>query len=464
MKILLVLSALLVAGCAQNPPVKLPELRLSSHWRAGPTVEATGESWWKAFADENLNRLESLALAENLDLQQAVARLEQAQAAAGITDAATAPAVNLEGSAGRVRQSLNAGFGTLANFNPAYARTVNPAQLGFNGTWDLDFAGGLRHQREAAGATVQASAAEWQSLRLAISAEVADSYFVMQGVRLQKHALEKQLELLATQLHIMEVRVQTGAASEAELDRLKATVEESTAPLAMLNATVTSQKNKLAVLLGKNPTDWEPALDNLIQLAIFPDPAGGVPVEILRRRPDVLAAEQRVAVAAASVAASMAEYYPKISLSAAIGQDSSNYSHLDSSRSSFAQSFLGLRWRLFDFGRIDAEVKVAQGKQKEALLAYRSAVLRAAADVETSFAQLAAARERLKHLLEEGKRLQQVAQSVQNAYKTGAVSKDEVCNAERNVAHAEFDQAAANVELAHAIVVAARALGGPIEN
>jgi outer membrane protein TolC len=159
----------------------------------------------------------------------------------------------------------------------------------------------------------------------------------------------------------------------------------------------------------------------------------------------------------------MAEYYPRVSLSALVGQDSNNYATLSSSQSTYTQSILGLRWRLFDFGRIDAEVKAAKGKQKEALLAYRSAVLRAASDVETGFSQLMAAREQLKHLEAQGNGVRRVAESVQKSMRAGAASEDEALSAERAVARADSDIVLARREVARSIVVAARALGGPIE-
>lgn len=459
---LLIIATLVIAGCAQTERVKVPVVELSEHWRTGPTVETNGSSWWKLFGDATLDSLESQALAENLDIQQAQSRLEQARSAAGISDAALAPTVNLDASVGRVQQSLNSGLGTLSNFVPSYARTVDPGQLGLSASWDLDFAGGLRYQREAAGANAAATAAELNALRLSISAEVADAYLTALGSKTQRAVLVRQLDLLNNQLHIMEVRVRVGAAPQTELDLIKAKIAETSVPIASLTAAVSIHRVRLAVLLGHDPSKWDIELASLDPISLAADPTGGQPVELLRRRPDVLAAESRVTSAGAHVAASMAEYYPRISLSAAIGQDASNYANLDSSRSTFAQSFLGLRWRLFDFGRIDAEVKLAKGKQQESLLAYRATVLRAASDVEASFSQLAAARERLRNLEEQGSRVRLILKSVQHSYEVGASSLDEVHSAGRNVAKTDFDIATANLEIARAVVSSARALGGPI--
>lgn len=461
-KALCIIAALVIAGCAQTQKVKLPVVELSDHWRTGPSAQTQPSAWWKAFGDATLDALESHALAENLDLQQAQARLEQARSAAGMVDASLAPNVNLDASAGRVQQSLNAGLGTLSNVVPNYARTVDPGQVGLSASWDLDFAGGLRHQREAAGANLEAIAAESDALRLAISAEVADAYFTALGSQMQHDALVRQLDLLDSQLHTMEVRVRVGAASPTELDFVKARIAEAYVPKATLIAAIATQKYRLAVLQGLDPSKWDIKLGALDPMALTANPTGGQPVDLLGRRPDVRAAESRVLSAGANVNASMAEYYPRISLSAALGQDASNYANLESSKSSFAQSFLGLRWRLFDFGRIDAEVKLAKGKQQEALLAYRATVLRAASDVETGFTQLAAARERLRNLEEQRSRLHLILKSVQRSNEVGSSSLDDVHSAERNVAKSDFDVATANLEIARAIVFAARALGGPM--
>lgn len=462
-KTLLICSAVFVAGCAQTQPAKLPSVDLSLQWRAASTGEPGSVAWWKAFGDTTLNELEKQALGGNLDIQQAQARVDQARSAAGLAKVALAPSVNLDASAGRVQQSLNSGLGVLSNYVPNYSRMVDPGQLALSATWDLDFAGGLKSQREAAGANLEARAAEMEALRLTISAEVADAYFSMLGSRLQKAALAWQIELLTAQTRTMEARVRVGGAAQVDLDRIQSAVAETSAPIAALTANISIQKNRLALLLGQNPSSWDVAIESNPQLPVAADPAGGVPADVLRRRPDVVAAERRAASAGAGVAVSMAEYYPRISLSAALGQDSSNYANLDSSRSTFAQSFLGVRWRLFDFGRIDAEVKVAKGKQQEALIAYRATVLRAASEVESGFSQLAAARERLKHLEEQAGHARQISKAIQNAFKAGSASEDEVRGADRNVAKAEFDIAAGQLDVSLSIAQVARALGGPVE-
>jgi outer membrane protein TolC len=141
---------------------------------------------------------------------------------------------------------------------------------------------------------------------------------------------------------------------------------------------------------------------------------------------------------------------------------SGDYANLNSSSSSFAQSYFGIRWRLFDFGRIDSEVRVAKGKQKEALLAYRSAVLRATSEVETGFSQLAAARRQLQHIEAQLENTRLVAQSVNSSYQVGASSEDDALAAKRASAKLEFDVVSARRDVARAIIASSRALGGPI--
>lgn len=460
MKRALLLLAVPLAGCMAGPDYARPELPVSPAWTAANAAPAARTSWWRGFRDPTLDALVAAALAGNLDLEAALARVETARAAVRGADAALLPAAEVDGTAARAQQSLNAGLGQLSRFVPDFPRTVYRAQLNVGGSWELDFAGGLRRRREIARADMAGRAAELEAVRLAISGEVADAYLALRGATAQREALATQLALLVDRRQIMAARLAAGTAPRSALDQSSAARDEVNALLAPLDAAVAAQRNRLAVLLGRVPGVALPELGAGGAVPDAPDPAAGVPADILRHRADVRAAEAQLIAANAGIGAALAEYYPKLSLSGLIGLDSNRFANLVEGDSAVVQGALGLRWRLFDFGRVDAEVRAARGRTREALAAYRATVLRASEEVETSFAQLSAMRARLGWLVARRAALAAAADATDKAFRAGAISRDAAVEARVPLAALDAAIAAARVDQARAVVACARALGG----
>lgn len=457
------LLALPLAGCMAGPDYVRPTLPVAPAWTAANTAPAARTPWWRSFGDPALDALIAAALDGNLELEAALARIETARASARGADAALLPAGEIDGTAARARQSLNAGLGQLSRFVPDFPRTVNRAQLNVGASWDLDFAGGLRRRREIARADLAGRAAELEAVRLAISGEVADAYVALQGAIGQRAALAAQLAMLVERREIMAARVAAGTAPRSALDQAGAARDEVSALLAPLDATVAAERNRLSFLLGRVPGTGLPELRAAGIVPDAPDPAAGVPADILRQRADVRAAEARLVAANAGIGAAIAEYYPKLSLSGLIGLDSNRFANLVAGDSNVVQGALGLRWRLFDFGRVDAEVRAARGRTREALATYRATVLRAGEDVETSFAQLAAMRARLGWLVARRAALAAAAAASDTASRAGAVSRDTAIEARVPLAALDAAIIAARVDQARAVVQCARALGGATE-
>lgn len=459
MKKLAILAALPLAACMAGPDYARPALPETPAWTAANARPAEQGPWWRGFGDPTLDALIAEALAANLDLEAALARIETARAAVRGADAALLPAAEVDGSAARAQQSLNAGLGQLANRVPDFPRTVNRGQLNVSGSWELDFAGGLRRRQEIARADMVRAAAELEALRLAVSGEVADAYLALRGAEAQRAALATQVALLEDRQRIMAARLAAGTAPRSAQDQSNAARDDARALLAPLDAAIAAQRNRLLVLLGR------PAGAPLAQLAEpapvpdAPDPAAGIPADILRHRADVRAAEARLIAANAGIGAAIAEYYPKLSLSGLVGLDSNRFSNVFSGDSSVIQGAVGLRWRLFDFGRIDAEVKAARGRNREALAGYRAAVLRAGEEVESGFAQLAAMRARLGWLVSRRAALAAAADASAKAHKAGAISRDAAVEAQVPLAALDAAIAEARVDQARAVVACARALG-----
>jgi outer membrane protein TolC len=234
------------------------------------------------------------------------------------------------------------------------------------------------------------------------------------------------------------------------------------AQIPVLEAGLDAAMNALDVLLAAQPGTYRAELSAEASIPVAPGLAEtGTPAEMIRRRPDLIVAERRLAAASARIGVAIAEYYPKFSLGALLGSATAlGGGHLFTADATQALGVLGLRWRLFDFGRIDAQVAAARGQDAEALAAYRLAVLRATEDVENAFSALVK-REAQAGILTRGE--SSFARARENsaaAYKGGVVSLIEVLDADSNLLQVRDAKAQAQTEAARAAVASFRALGG----
>jgi len=216
------------------------------------------------------------------------------------------------------------------------------------------------------------------------------------------------------------------------------------------------------VLLGAQPGTYRGELSSAAPVPVAPDLADtGTPAEMIRHRPDLIVAERRLAAANARIGVAISEYYPKFSLGALLGSATSISSgNLFTSGANQAQGVLGLRWRLFDFGRVDAQIAAARGREAEALAAYRLAVLRATEEVENSFSALVKRETQVGILTRGESALARARDNSLAAYKGGVVSLIEVLNADGSLLQVRDEKAQAQTEVARAAISSFRALGG----
>ena len=389
--------ASLSAGCAVGPDYIQPDTPLPERYlgqaavdRRHATVSADLVAWWTGFGDPQLTRLVTLALEQNLDLAQASARVAQARAGLGAASAALLPSGNINGQAARTYQSVETPLGQVLNSTPDFDRYGNAFEANLGASWELDIFGGLRRGREAALAEYQASEAGAAATRLAVAAQTADIYIAIRGLQTRiavaRQQVQTQEELLAT----VNLLYSQGLAAELQVHQVEGALAQVRASVPVLETGLDAAMNSLDVMLGSAPGTHRSELAKADAIPVAPQIAAtGSPGELLRRRPDLIAAERRLAASNARIGAALAEYYPKLSLSGLIGSATSvSGGNLFSSGASQAVGVLGLRWRLFDFGRIDAQIDLAKGQDAENLAAYRLAALRATEDVEHSFSAL----------------------------------------------------------------------------
>jgi NodT family efflux transporter outer membrane factor (OMF) lipoprotein len=465
----LLLSAGILSGCAVGPDYRPPLVELTSTFLGQKGIEqrpvqgkADLQRWWAAFDDALLAHYVALALEQNLDIAQATARVAQSRAALRYADAALLPAGNVSASAGRGYLSAETPLGQVLNRSPGFDRWGGAYEDNLGASWEIDLFGGLRRGRETARAEYEASEAGVAATRLAIAAQTADVYVMIRGLQARLAIAQQQVETRRRLLAMIQLQYEKGIAAELQKNQAEGSLTQAEAQIPVLEAGLNSAMNALDVLLGVQPGTHRAELAPVKPIPAAPALAEtGTPAEMLRRRPDLIAAERRLAAANARIGVAVAEYYPKFSLGALLGSATSIASgNLFTGGASQAQGVLGLRWRLFDFGRVDAQIAAARGQEAEALAAYRLAVLRATEDVENAFSALVN-REAQVGILTRGE--WSFAKARENsfaAYQGGVVSLIEVLDADGNLLQARDAKAQAQTEAARAAIASFRALGG----
>ncbi|MGO4330321.1 efflux transporter outer membrane subunit [Cupriavidus sp. 2TAF22] len=442
------------AGYAQADALAARETRLPA-----PALD----SWWTGFDDPVLTRIVQRALDQNLDLAASLARVQQARAAAAEAGAQLLPQGSLSAQAVKERQSLESPLGKIASQFPGYNRNPTLYDVGAGASWEIDLFGGLRRGAEAADAEAQAAQAEQLGVRVSVAAEAADAYFRVRGAQQRIAIAQEQVDTNGKLLELVRLRLNDGLSSSREVAQAEALVAQARVTIPPLRIELQTQLNRLDVLMGAQPGTYAAELAGPGGKASLAVPAISVaqgPADLLRRRPDVIAAERRLAASSARIGAATAEYYPKLSLSALLGFESLSTGKLFSAAAFQPAAVAGLRWRLFDFGRVDAEVAQARGANAEALVNYRKAMLRATEDVENAVVTLTELESQGKELTTEIDAHVRARGASEDAYKGGAVSLFEVLDEERQLLAARDQQARVHADNARAAVATFRALGG----
>ncbi len=462
-KLLTAVGALLLSACAAGPNYVTPPSAMPASFRHAAPGSGTApalDAWWGQFHDPALTRIIERVLAQNLDLAAALARVDQARAAANLAGANLLPSVGANASIAAQRQSTQSPLGAIASRQPGYDRNATLYAGGIGASWEIDLAGGLKRGLEADSAEAQAAEADRLGVRVSVAAEAADSYFRVRGAQARIALAEAGIKTDAGLLELVDVRLQEGIASRREQAQAQARLAQVKATIPPLRAELELQLNRLDVLMGAHPGTYAQELAAPAPVAAVPVLSGALqPDDLLRRRPDVIAAERRLAATSARIGVATAEYYPKLSLSALLGFESLR-SATPGAASFQPQALAGIRWRLFDFGRVDAEVARAKGANAEALARYRLSMLRATEDVENalvSATQLHAAR---KELIDEVDASARARDAAREAYLGGAVSLIEELEQDRQLLAARDQLTQADTNTNRALVATFRALGG----
>jgi NodT family efflux transporter outer membrane factor (OMF) lipoprotein len=454
-----------LSACAVGPSYQRPNVALPKAFRSGEQIVATparaaDDTWWDGFHDPVLSQVIQRTVDQNLDLAAAAGRVTEARAAAALAGAALLPQGSIGASASSVHDSLTSPIGQVAHAVGA-PRNYQTYAVGAQASWELDLFGSLRRDREAAGAEAQAAEVSQVAIRVAISAEAADAYLELRGLQAQLRLADSQEATQAHLVELVQMRVDQGVSSDRELQRAMGELERVRALKPALRAAIDAQIYRLDVLMGTPAGTHYDELTLEADQPSPPRPVGGVaPADLMQRRPDILIAERHLAAANARIGAAVAEYYPHLTLNGLAGFESVDTGSLFTSAAQQSNALLGLRWRLFDFGRVDFEVARARGREQEALAAYRGAVLHATEDVEAALSKCVEIRSEGEVLTRQIASLTRAREEAQTAYEEGVLPLIEVLDADRDLLSARDQLAAAHANEARAAVASFRALGG----
>lgn len=463
--------ALLAAGaCTVGEDYERPDLAVPDAYEsavaergaaAAPAVTAQTR-WWAAFGDPLLSALVERAAADNLRLAQAEARLMQAKALRRGAASGFYPDLGAEAFYRRQRASENdpQAIDELAEAGLADLE-IDVYQAAVDASWELDLFGGVRRRVEAARARVEESAARRHAVRLAVITETAMAYAELRGAQRRLAVASANIALQRETLALVRSRFDSGLAPALDLARAAAQLEAETARLPPLQTAQARAIFRLGVLAGEPPAALQAMLAGA---APIPRPpvaiAGGQPVALLARRPDLRAAEAALKAATAQIGAEEADLYPRLILIGSAGLRAGEIDRFFDIASGIFSVGPTLRLPLFEGGRLRAEIAAARAGRSEAAAAFRQAVLRALEDVEGALVAYRQSRLERRRLAAAVERSRHAAVLARDLYDHGLTDFLDVLDAERALTDREDRLAAAETAVATRAVALYKALGG----
>ena len=469
-----------VGGCSLAPAPRMPAPVVEmpeAYDVEAPAADAEREAqrWWRAFDDPTLDRLIDTALTENLDLLEAIARLEELRHRYRIARAPLFPALNLSADGNRSSTPANTGLGSQFggddggeespfpgisfDFPDRFEFTTYSASLGFS--YELDFWGRLRNESGAAVRDFLASRGDAETVRLTVIGSTISTYLEVVSTREQLAIAEDNVDLLRERADLTRERYQAGVTNTFELYAIRQQYRTAESNLPGLRTAVDDAEGRLALILGRYagmiddllPADLAPAID------VTPIPAG-LPVSLLEERPDVMAAFERVEAARLRVGARRAELLPSLTLNASGGFQAGEVDRVFYVDQWFTNLIGGLVAPIFQGGRLRANVGAAGAQYEQALIAYARTVLGAYREVRTSLRQFENERERYAQVVEQVADARASLESQLERYQSGVGDYVEYLDARVNLNGAETTRVLAERGIGEARLAVHRALGG----
>jgi NodT family efflux transporter outer membrane factor (OMF) lipoprotein len=458
----------LAAGCAAGPSYRTPKTdapaRFVSAPGARPEAPVDLAVWWKSLDDPELDSLVERAIRSNLDLDMALTRLQQARSYESVVLGVALPAVDASASAAR-----GTGSDLTRGRSDAPLRSADVGAglqhintiAGFDAVWELDLFGKYRRAFQAARADTQAQLAVRNGVLISVVADVVRAYVDLRGFQIQARVLHEASDVLRESLRIVDIRYARGITNELDVALAQRELDRFQSHIAPVNAQVSAAQYTLAVLLGEYP---ESIAQELAKPALIPSMPGaaapGVPLDLLKRRPDIQQAERELAAATARIGVATASLFPDVALVGSVGSQSQGLGqapHVGKHIWSFGPAAL---WPVLDFGALDAEVDIAGLQAQLQLANYRQTILNAVQQVDTALDAYAAEQDRLKNLGGAMTAGQLAVDLATERYNRGLTDFLNVVDAERQLYDLQQQYAEAQVAEGEQFVQLYKSLGG----
>lgn len=451
--------ALLLSACKLGPDYQRPEVVVPQGYRWQAQDSESGSfgdlGWWEVYQDPTLQSLVRQAFENNLDLQIAAARVDQARASLGSTGLAQLPQIS---GSGGITRSRTSEYKLLPLPGVTPYGTTDTLQL--NISYDLDFWGRYRRATEAARAQLLATQYAQQNVLVGLVANVATAYFNLVSFDEQLDITHHTLDTRQTFVQLTRARHERGVVSGLDVANAESQLATAEANVPDLERQIAQTEDQLSVLLGKNPDAITRSVREGVLRPIPPVPPAGLPAQLLERRPDVRQAEQSLVAANANVGVAKAALFPSISLTAAGGVTSGTLSKLFSGPAQTWSVGVGLLQPLLDAQRNLYQVDLADAQKREAILQYQKTVQNAFQEVSDALIARQKYAEFQEAQAAQVAALQRAADIALARYRIGYSSYFDVINADRDLFGAKLTLSAAYRNTLLAAVQLYRALGG----
>ena len=447
------LLAVAVAGCAPvGPDFVRPKSPVLEAWISSNSPQPSSQTglttrsaplteWWRSFNDPTLTALIDKAYAQNLSLQIAGARVLQARAQLGIAFGELYPQSQSVGG-GFTQRSLSENLGPLRDLRREtdIDLTFGTSQIGFDTGWELDVWGRARRGIEAGQSNLAAQIANYDDALVTLTGDVAATYINIRALQQATAAARENIALQEEGLRLTKTRFANGVTTELDVQEATTLLSNTRALLPGLESELEQSKNALAVLLGQVPNSLNATLGQSGRIPTArSNIAVGVPAELLRRRPDIRAAELEAATQSAQVGIALADLYPQFGLSGTIGLQASEGAALFASGSGTALASAGVVWNVLNYGRIQNNVRVQDAAFQELVANYQNTVLNAYAEAQNAMVAYTKAGQAVTQYSQSVSASRRAAEIAVSQYTDGAADYSRVLNTQEALLAAQVN-------------------------
>ncbi|MBK8816685.1 MAG: efflux transporter outer membrane subunit [Methylococcaceae bacterium] len=459
-------ATVMMSACAVGPDYKSPAISVPNQWHESNVTSKPNlpDQWWKTFNDKELERLISEAVIANLDYKIALERVIDARAQRSITFASGLPSLSAKSSASR---RFNNSAGTAQSGGATSGggfgignQLINIFQMGFDAEWELDFFGGVRRALEAAEATIESEQENSRDVLVTLLGDVARNYIDLRANQLKMDITRKTLSAQHEIQNLVRIRQQSGLADMLDVAQAQSQADTTEAQIPGYEAQIDQSIHAISVLLGREPGALAIRLQNnspvpKIDTTILAD----LPSELLKRRPDIRRAERQLALANASVGVATAELYPKINLAAFIGLQNMSIKDFTPIGKSWSTAST-LTLPIFNWGKLNANIRSKKSQYEQAFLSYKSSVLNAFKEVEDALVAVRKEQVRYQSLEKAAEANRLAVTLAEERYEKGLTGFIDVLQSQQSLYQTETSLADSTAKVSSNQVALYKALGG----